>query len=710
MTAPIAQALTDTANLAALVKPKTEENGSASIFDDLVVTLSHVDGSDGAQSKSSPVSPAPAGSVPATALESNTAQPPAGIDAANVAGARVSSGGAIQPGSAPTDSAAQDNRAAAFALAPATFSNAEVDGTAPAATASGAASAASRKPDASPAGVPISNKNLALRVRATAAYAESVALAKAAQATEPVSAPQQNDATQSVTSTPVKAAETTPQAALPTIDGSLLMAGIPAITNSGSNPATARDGVPGQGGAATSSADDANTATHAEGAAITGAPEPVATSQSVPGVLPQEPSSSAGVAFGGNSGTNAPPSLEPAPRSTNTGTTPVQAAPQPINDPQAPANANASAADLVALSTSSSNPTADAQDIPPAQGSTNIGIGANDAASGSSSSTAPAIAQTGPNTPFNLFTNGAAAAIAATTLAGAPNAAAGVSAQAPTADPKVGKLPASAARTGNRTDVGAKPSNADGQAQPTDAKTDTSGVLTNNAPAQTQDTPSRSAAASTSVSTSTPHPANAENSPAANPLPQTSVTAHVFASVDTTGAIAGATLLGGAAAADAPLRLEFTTLAGLPDTAADMSALALRIAAKSAAGESEFTVRLDPPDLGRIEVTLNVDSQGAAQANLTADKPQTLELLQRDAPTLERALKDIGLDLAGGLSFSLKSDGQPADGRGAQAWGQGSPRQIAPVDSSSSNAATTAGFIATDWGADSSSSRLDIRV
>ena len=114
MTAPIAQALTDTANLAALVKPKTEENGSASIFDDLVVTLSHVDGSDGAQSKSSPGFSGARRIGSCYRLESNTAQPPAGIDAANVAGARVSSGGAIQPGSAPTDSAAQDNRAAAL--------------------------------------------------------------------------------------------------------------------------------------------------------------------------------------------------------------------------------------------------------------------------------------------------------------------------------------------------------------------------------------------------------------------------------------------------------------------------------------------------------------------------------------------------------------------------------------------------------------------
>jgi flagellar hook-length control protein FliK len=163
-------------------------------------------------------------------------------------------------------------------------------------------------------------------------------------------------------------------------------------------------------------------------------------------------------------------------------------------------------------------------------------------------------------------------------------------------------------------------------------------------------------------------------------------------------------------AADVPVRFELTTLAGLPSAASDMDGLALRIAAKSAGGESQFTVRLDPPELGRIEVTLNVNSQGAAHASLSADKPHTLELLQRDAPALERALKDAGLDLAGGLSFSLKSDGQPGDWRNAQAQNQGNPVRIDAVDSANSNAMAVpaAAFIANGWSA--GNARLDITV
>ena len=119
--------------------------------------------------------------------------------------------------------------------------------------------------------------------------------------------------------------------------------------------------------------------------------------------------------------------------------------------------------------------------------------------------------------------------------------------------------------------------------------------------------------------------------------------------------------------------------------------------------------RLDPPSLGRIEIHLNMDSQGNAQAQLSADRPQTLEALQRDASSLERALKDAGLDLPGGLSFSLKGDGKPAAWRDSQNSGRSRAMQIDAVDAANKAAAVldlaqTGQF----WGA--GSARLDIRV
>jgi flagellar hook-length control protein FliK len=126
-------------------------------------------------------------------------------------------------------------------------------------------------------------------------------------------------------------------------------------------------------------------------------------------------------------------------------------------------------------------------------------------------------------------------------------------------------------------------------------------------------------------------------------------------------------------------------------------------------GENNFSVRLDPPELGRIEVNLNVRADGHAQAELSADKPQTLELLQKDASTLERALKDAGLNLAGGLAFSLKGDGRSQTWRDTQNSSRGRSLQIGATDAASANAAIVAGSaLAHAYGL--STTRLDISV
>jgi chemotaxis protein MotD len=83
-------------------------------------------------------------------------------------------------------------------------------------------------------------------------------------------------------------------------------------------------------------------------------------------------------------------------------------------------------------------------------------------------------------------------------------------------------------------------------------------------------------------------------------------------------------------------------------------------------GMRRFDIRLDPPELGRVDVRLDVDRHGHATTKLTVDRPETLDLLQREARGLERALQQAGLKTdAGGLEFSLRhqtNDGM-ADGR-----------------------------------------------
>ena len=87
-------------------------------------------------------------------------------------------------------------------------------------------------------------------------------------------------------------------------------------------------------------------------------------------------------------------------------------------------------------------------------------------------------------------------------------------------------------------------------------------------------------------------------------------------------------------------------------------AIAVQIAHAAQGGVKRFEIRLDPPDLGRIEVRLEVTQDGRSSAHLLVERAETLDLLQRDARALERALQNAGLDTSeGGLKFSLKDQG-----------------------------------------------------
>jgi flagellar hook-length control protein FliK len=84
-------------------------------------------------------------------------------------------------------------------------------------------------------------------------------------------------------------------------------------------------------------------------------------------------------------------------------------------------------------------------------------------------------------------------------------------------------------------------------------------------------------------------------------------------------------------------------------------------------GSNRLTVSLEPAELGRVEVKLDVDKDKKVTASIIVDRPATLDLLQRDAKTLERALQDAGLQTNdGSLSFSLRNGtGQDGGGNGA---------------------------------------------
>jgi flagellar hook-length control protein FliK len=86
---------------------------------------------------------------------------------------------------------------------------------------------------------------------------------------------------------------------------------------------------------------------------------------------------------------------------------------------------------------------------------------------------------------------------------------------------------------------------------------------------------------------------------------------------------------------------------------------------------NEFVIRMDPPELGRIDVQLKMHEDGTVQAVIASDNASTYDLLRREASTIERALSDSGFRTGSdGLSFNLKQQGGE-NARGALPFGGG---------------------------------------
>ncbi|WP_162501558.1 flagellar hook-length control protein FliK, partial [Methylobacterium crusticola] len=120
-----------------------------------------------------------------------------------------------------------------------------------------------------------------------------------------------------------------------------------------------------------------------------------------------------------------------------------------------------------------------------------------------------------------------------------------------------------------------------------------------------------------------------------------------------------------------------------PSVAAPLGAVPITIGMRALAGSNRFEIRLDPVDLGRIDVSLDIDrAHGAVRAHLVVERPETLALLQRDAGSLEQALGQAGFTASdSGLSFSLRDGGgQNTPGRDGSARPQGGDRAPAPPE------------------------------
>jgi len=99
-----------------------------------------------------------------------------------------------------------------------------------------------------------------------------------------------------------------------------------------------------------------------------------------------------------------------------------------------------------------------------------------------------------------------------------------------------------------------------------------------------------------------------------------------------------------------------------------------RIIERADGRAQRFEVRLDPAELGRVDVRIEIGADRKVHAVLAAHDSAALSDLMRGQRALERALADAGIDLAdNGVRFELARDnGGPAsqhresDGRPAQ--------------------------------------------
>ena len=96
-------------------------------------------------------------------------------------------------------------------------------------------------------------------------------------------------------------------------------------------------------------------------------------------------------------------------------------------------------------------------------------------------------------------------------------------------------------------------------------------------------------------------------------------------------------------------------LAGQAHPATQLVAASMTKAGKD--GLDTITLRLDPPELGNVNVRLQFGKDKAVKAVVTVEKPETFLMLQREAHNLERALQSAGLETtAESVTFELAQD------------------------------------------------------
>ncbi|MAN76084.1 MAG: hypothetical protein CML24_02500 [Rhizobiales bacterium] len=124
-----------------------------------------------------------------------------------------------------------------------------------------------------------------------------------------------------------------------------------------------------------------------------------------------------------------------------------------------------------------------------------------------------------------------------------------------------------------------------------------------------------------------------------------------------------------------------------PEAQINLPHIAAEISRHVQNGVNRFEIRLNPPELGRIDVRMEMDTSGNVVARLAVERSETLDLLQRDQRALQRALTDAGLDASKTeLEFSL---GQQSGGNSGSET-ERSPWRMSFIDAASATSSAAA--------------------
>ncbi|HEY6434424.1 MAG TPA: flagellar hook-length control protein FliK [Acetobacteraceae bacterium] len=96
--------------------------------------------------------------------------------------------------------------------------------------------------------------------------------------------------------------------------------------------------------------------------------------------------------------------------------------------------------------------------------------------------------------------------------------------------------------------------------------------------------------------------------------------------------------------------------------------------ARSSGGTQHLTIRLDPPELGAVQIRVQQSGDAPARIEISVQRPETLDLMLRDQPSLQHTLDQAGVPVEGRhLVFQLDPQTQPGAGDNTGGHDRGTP-------------------------------------